>query len=265
MRPEDLLRARWPDGYEHAINQVTNGEKWPRHFKIEKLPKKCAKGSRGKKTLEHLWSGETQDGTGLYLAWRSSRGWQVSLYRQGGQGTGQICQMKPSGWRHKSNGCVEEKCVDVMTCVAVEIQKGETSTTDDLIARRDHHAAQHELEFVGTRVGQSKQVSAPEPTPAIAAEEKASASIPKAPQKMTEKSTAGASKKRSAANIAAKPKAEAEQRVRPQIAHTHASADEPEVEATPVPSEEVMTMADLGIPAPSSGYFRADDSDSDSD
>ena len=50
-----------------------------------------------------------------------------------------------------------------MKCVAIEFAKGETSM-DDLIARRDHHAAQHQLESVVTRVGQSKKVSQPEPT-----------------------------------------------------------------------------------------------------
>ena len=144
---EKPVLAAWPDGFQAIIAQRTCGETWPDLFKgegasITELPKRTAKATAGK---DPLWTGQFKDGQTTYLAWRCSRGWQVSLYK-GTQGQ-QVCQLKPSGvmLAHADAGDgVPNLCVALMKELA-GMYVYEQVSEGNLYAERDKLLPKHGL------------------------------------------------------------------------------------------------------------------------
>ena len=178
----DPVTAVWPDGWRVKIAKLTCGEVWPQHFEVPQEPVKAAattskvlpnnsakkkkKGGGGVKE-EKLWELENSVGARHYIQWRSSRGWQVSLYNAVG---GQICQAKVQCYvaidegKHKDVP-VEDRCVAMMINVAKDYMTGDVK---HILLHRDSLLQKHGLAEIRKT---SKNKGAVADAPGIAATE----------------------------------------------------------------------------------------------
>ena len=138
--------AHWPDGHKAFIAQVTCHDIWPSKYPLEmgsggvNLPPK--KKGKKQRAVEALWDGE-KDSERVHLVWRSSRGWQLSLYH----GKPQVCQLKMVGLvvNAACGKTIQDASIALMKELAASYVAG-TVGKDKLSEERDRLLPLHGLE-----------------------------------------------------------------------------------------------------------------------
>ena len=132
--------------------------------------------------------GETTCGEQLHIAWRDSRGWNLSLVWKSKD---QICQIKPENF-HCVDETTEENivikpCLKLLTQVAEEFGAG-TALKDDLLSRRNDLLCKFRLAALSKKTDKPK--TTPKATPKAKAKAKANGTAPEPPAKVASASVA---------------------------------------------------------------------------
>ena len=169
--------AKWPDGFEAELG-VSQAEVWPKKFSSKSTkggPELPKNGKKQKvKGGDRLWTGTMETGKVIYTQWRSSRGWQVSLYDQAdtGKKENQLCQLKPSSYEcNDTEKVLHEVCVHLMTRLGQDLVNGKTKIDEDLLQARDNLLPEFHLTAIkgSTKPRAQKRATqeTPEPQPTV--------------------------------------------------------------------------------------------------
>ena len=162
----DSVIGVWPEGFEKEVPGLSCGKIFPEKFKAGGLPRSGKK--KGKKTdTEHLWQGTLPGSETMHIAWRSSRGWNITLYKDARQ----KCQIKPDNFtcHGDADDMPAGKCVKLMIRVAEDWVSGKALETE-LLKHRDSLIAEFGLIAMKGKPAANRKMTAP-----IAAAAKATA------------------------------------------------------------------------------------------